>query len=40
MTEPKTKAKAEEALWDASENQIQQMIKAVVGGGEDEENPT
>ena len=41
VTEPKTKAKAEEALWDASQNQIQQMIGVVVGGGEEsEENPT
>ena len=41
VTEPKTKAKAEEALWDASQNQIQQMIGVVVGGGdESEENPT
>jgi len=41
VTEPKTKAKAEEALWDASQNQIQQMISVVVGGGkESEENPT
>jgi len=42
VTEPKTPAKARDALWDASQNQIQQMISVVVGGGEDEgeENPT
>ena len=40
VTEPKTKAKAQEALWDASQNQIQQLIGVVVGGGEEsEENP-
>ena len=42
VTEPKTKAKAQEALWDASQNQIQELIGVVVGGGDDEseENPT
>ena len=42
VTEPKTPAKAREALWEASENQIKQLIGVVVGGGEEEseENPT
>ena len=40
VTEPKTPAKAREALWDASQNQIQQLIGVVVGGEKGEENPT
>ena len=41
VTEPKTKARAREALWDASQNQIKQLIGVVVGGDEEgEENPT
>ena len=41
VIEPKTKTKAREALWDASQNQIQQMITVVVGGSDEgEENPT
>ena len=41
VTEPKTPAKAREALWEASQNQIKQLIGVVVGGSEEgEENPT
>ena len=42
VTEPKTPAKARDAIWEASENQIKQMIGVVVGGGEEEneKNPT
>ena len=41
VTEPKTKAKAQEALWDASKNQIKELIGVVVGGSEEsEKNPT
>ena len=37
VTDPKDPVQAMEALWDASENQFQEILKEIAGG---DENPT
>lgn len=40
VTEPKDREKAKEALFDATEEQFNELIDALVGGEDEEENPT
>lgn len=40
VTKPAQPKKAKEALWDASEAQFNELLKSVLGQGEDTENPT
>jgi tRNA A37 threonylcarbamoyladenosine dehydratase len=40
VVEPKDRVEAREALYDATEEQFNQLIDVIVGGGANEENPT
>lgn len=40
VSEPKEPEAATDALWDASQEQFEQLLNALTGQGEDEENPT
>jgi hypothetical protein len=40
VTEPKDRKKAIDALWDASEAQFNELLGAVLGKGDSDENPT
>jgi len=40
VTEPEDRAEAKETLWDATEEDFNNMLDAITGGGDQEENPT